>query len=93
MKKMLLERGFMDKLYFYNLRAVWIFTVACFLLNAVSGYLNIMDLSIIVYGIPAAWTELGLHTAFMVWKAKTENCRKYKDVNEELEDIDYEMDS
>lgn len=82
----------MDKLYFYNLRAVWIFTGCCFLLNACSGLLGIPDLAIISYGIPAAWTELGLHTAFIVWKAKTENCRKFKDYNKlkELEEEDYE---
>jgi len=80
----------MDKLYVYNLRAVWIFTVACFVLNAFSGMLEIADLAIITYGIPAAYTELGLHTAFIVWKAKTENCRKFKDYSKlnELEEIE-----
>lgn len=90
MKGLLFKRGFMDKLYFYNFRAVWYFTIACFILNALSGALNITDLSIITYGIPAAFTELGLHTAFIVWKAKTENCRKFKDKSKltELEEIE-----
>lgn len=88
MKRLLLKRGFSDRLYYYNFRAVWLFTVACFILNALSGYLGITDLSVISYGIPAVFTELGLHTGFIVWKAKTENCRKNKDYSkvEELEE-------
>lgn len=38
-----------------------------------------MDLAVINYGIPAAFAELGIHTGFIIWKAKTENCRKNKD--------------
>lgn len=82
----------MDQLYWYNLRAVWIFTWACFLLNAISGYLQIPDLAVITYGIPAAWAELGVHTGFMIWKAQRENSRKFRfgtngQTNEELEDF------
>jgi hypothetical protein len=51
------------------------------MLNAVSGYLNIAELAIITYGMPVVWGEVGLHTGFMIWKAKVENCRKHKDVN------------
>lgn len=79
MRKLLFRRGFMDKLYYYNFRAVWTFTAACFVLTALSGYLNIPDMSIVSVGVPAAFAELGLHTGFIVWKAKSENCRKYKD--------------
>lgn len=90
MKRLLLRRGFTDKLYYYNFRAVWIFTGTCFILNALSGVLGITDLSVITYGIPAAFAELGIHTGFIVWKAKTENCRKNKDYSrlEELEEIE-----
>ena len=79
MKKLLFRRGFTDKLYYYNFRAVWIFTAACFILNAVSGKIGVMDLAVINYVIPAAFAELGIHTGFIIWKAKTENCRKNKD--------------
>ena len=79
MKKLLFRRGFTDKLYYYNFRAVWIFTAACFILNAVSGKIGVMDLAVINYGIPAAFAELGIHTGFIIWKAKTETCRKNKD--------------
>lgn len=90
MKKLLFRRGFTDKLYFYNFRAVWIFTVACFILNALSGFLNISELAIISYGIPVAFAELGVHTGFIIWKAKTENCRKNKDYSklDELEEVE-----
>lgn len=90
MKKMLLKRGFTDKLYYYNFRAIWIFTMACFILTAASGYLNVTDLSIVSVGIPAAFAELGVHTGFIIWKAKTENCRKHKDQSKvkELEEIE-----
>lgn len=92
MKRLLFKRGFSEKLYFYNFRAVWTFTAACFILDALSGYLGITDLSVISAGIPAAFAELGIHTGFIIWKAKTENCRKFEDVNrlKELEETDYE---
>ena len=79
MKRLLFKRGFSDKLYFYNFRAVWVFTGACYLLNALSGVLGVSELAVITYGIPAAFAELGLHTGFIIWKAKVENCRKNKD--------------
>lgn len=79
MKKLLFRRGFTDKLYYYNFRAVWVFTWCCFILTAVSGKLNITDMSVVTYGIPAAFAELGVHTGFIIWKAKSENCRKHKD--------------
>lgn len=88
MKHLLFRRGFTDKLYYYNFRSVWLFVAACFILTAASGYLGVTDLSIVTVGIPAAFTELGVHTGFIIWKAKTENCRKHKDKsNEELEEI------
>lgn len=88
MRRLLFRRGFTDKLYYYNFRAVWVFVTACFILTAVSGYLGVTDLSIVTVGIPAAFTELGLHTGFVVWKAKMENCRKNKDFSQmESEDI------
>lgn len=84
------NRGFMDKLYFLNLIFAWSFTVICIILNAISGYLGVYDLSVITYGLPVVWGELGIHTGFMVWKSKVENCRKFKDVNrlQELESED-----
>lgn len=86
-----MRRGYTDKLYYYNFRAVWIFTAACFILNAVSGCLGIADLPIITYGIPVAFGELSLHTGFIVWKAKSENMRKHpRGVNVEMEENDYE---
>ncbi len=90
MEKMLLKRGFSDRLYYYNFRMVWGFAWGCFILNALSGYLGITDLAIVNIGIPAAFGELGLHTGFIVWKAKVENCRKNKDKSKltELEEIE-----
>lgn len=92
MKRLLFRRGFTDKLYYYNFRAVWMFVISCYLLTIFSGqkYLGISDLSIVTIGIPAAFTELGIHTGFIIWKAKTENCRKHKDESkvQELEEME-----
>ena len=89
-EKILMNRGFTDKLYFYNFRMVWMFTWACYILDALSGILGVTDLAVITYGLPVAFTELGLHTGFIIWKAKTENCRKNKDKSKltELEEIE-----
>lgn len=92
MKRLLFKRGFTDKLYYYNFRLVWIFVLACYLLTIFSGekFLHITDLSVVSVGIQAAFTELGIHTGFIIWKAKTENCRKHKDESKvkELEEIE-----
>lgn len=90
MRRLLFRRGFSDKLYWYNFRTVWMFVAACFVLNALSGYLGVTDMAVVAYGVPAAFGELGIHTGFIIWKAKTENCRKNKDYSNlrELEDED-----
>lgn len=71
------RRGFTDRLYFLNLKLAWYFVVACFILTLLSGKLEITDLSIISYGIPAVFAELAVHTSFVIWKAKSENISKY----------------
>ena len=73
------SRGYTDRLYFLNLKLTWVFVWACFILNALSGLLGIQTIEIIMYGIPAAFGELAIHTGFIIWKAKVENCRKHKE--------------
>ena len=71
------KRGFTDKLYFLNLTLSWLFIVVCIVITALSGTLGITDLSLVSVGIPAVFAELGVHTGFIVWKAKTENISKF----------------
>lgn len=71
------RRGFTDKLYFLNLRLAWGFVGVCIILTALSGVLGISDLSIVSVGIPSVFAELGIHTGFIIWKAKAENMSKY----------------
>ena len=71
------KRGFTDKLYFLNLTLSWLFIVICIVMTALSGILGITDLSLVSVGIPAVFAELGVHTGFIVWKAKTENMSKF----------------
>ncbi|MDO5572965.1 MAG: hypothetical protein Q4G60_03185 [bacterium] len=73
--------GKMDKLYLYNVIFVTATTIATFTIVIFSGKLGITDLSPICTVDTAAFTELGIHTGFIVWKSKVENCRKFKDVN------------
>ena len=75
--KMIKKRGFTDKLYFLNLTLSWLFIIICIVLTALSGKLGITDLSLVSVGIPAVFAELGVHTGFIVWKAKTENINKF----------------
>lgn len=106
MKKLLNDRGFTDKLYFYNFCAVQMIIGAILIITALGGVLGLTDLSPL-NSIPQwAYGELGIHTALIVWKAKAENQRKYrfgrdgqtyedKEVApvqplEEMEDEDYE---
>ncbi len=71
------KRGFTDKLYFLNLTLSWLFIIICILITISSGKLGIQDLSIVSVGLPAVFAELGIHTGFIIWKAKTENISKF----------------
>ena len=71
------DRGFSDKLYFLNFTITWIFVLICIAITLLSGYLNITDLSLVSYGIPTVFAELGVHTGYIVWKAKSENINKH----------------
>lgn len=75
------KRGFTDRLYFYNFCAVHIIVTAILIITALGGMLECSDLSPLANIPQWAYGELGIHTAFVVWKAKTENCRKYKDLS------------
>ena len=75
--KMIKKRGFTDKLYFLNLTLSWLFIIICILITIFSGKLGITDLSIVSVGLPAVFAELGIHTGFIIWKAKTENISKF----------------
>ncbi len=72
-------RGFTDRMYYYNFAAVHVIVGAVVLLTALSGILGIADMSALAAIPPCAYAELGIHTGFVVWKAKVENCRKNKD--------------
>lgn len=82
------KRGFTDRLYFYNFCAVHIIVAAILAITALGGLLGLSDLSPLANIPQWAYSELGIHTAFIVWKAKAENCRKNKDYSKlkELEE-------
>lgn len=84
------KRGFSEKLYALNFLFVWGYVISIFWLTVKSGELGIMDLSSYASAAPYAFSELGLHTGFIVWKAKVENCRKFKDVND-VQDLESEV--
>lgn len=92
---MIKNRGFSDRLYFLNLTLSWIFVIICIVLTVLSNFLQIQDLAIISYGLPAVFGELGIHTGFIVWKAKHENINKHRldhlDYFSELDDSDEEV--
>lgn len=77
MNKKFSERGFTDQLYWLNFRCTWIFVAVCVVVTLLSGVLQITDLSLASYGIPAAFAELGVHTGYIIWKAKSENLNKH----------------
>lgn len=75
------RQGFTGKLYGINLLLTWSVVLVCVILTALSGVLNITDLSVLSVIVQCAFAELGVFTGFFVWKAKSENCRKHRDVN------------
>ena len=99
MGKKFQERGFSDQLYWLNFRFTWIFVGVCIVVTLLSGVLNITDLSLVSYGIPTAFAELGVHTGYIVWKAKSENINKHPVIvdsddttNKKIQAIGFEID-
>lgn len=87
MFKLFKSRGFTDKLYLANLIFTWLFTIICVVLTIFSGRLYITDLSIVSVGMGVVWTELGVHTGFIIRKAWIENLSKHKTELKEIKDI------
>ena len=79
------KRGFTDKMYLYNVIFVTAVVIISFIAVFLSGKL-MLDTSAISVIIPSAYAELAVHTGLVIWKAKAENARKYKDVNLETFD-------
>lgn len=79
------KRGFTDKLYLYNVIFVTAVVLISFIAVFTSGMLN-LDTSAISVIVPSAYGELAVHTGFVIWKAKNENARKYRNVNADEED-------
>lgn len=75
------KRGFTDKLYWLNFKFVWVFVLIGVIVTVFENCLSISDLTVFSVGIPCAFAELGLHTAFIIWKAKAENMAKYNKDN------------
>lgn len=82
------NRGFTDKLYFLNLTLSWLFILVCIILQVYAIDHEAASLDIAIYGIPAIFAELGVHTGFIVWKAKHENFNKHRFDTYEEEDED-----
>lgn len=78
MKRLLKNRGYTDKLYFYNFCAVQLIIATILIITALGGVLGLTDLSPLSNIPQWAYGELGIHTALIVWKAKAENQRKYR---------------
>lgn len=78
MRRYVNKRGFSDRLYFINFCMTWLFVWGCFIASLFSGILGITDLSAMGTAISCAFAELGIHTGFIIWKAKAENVEKHK---------------
>lgn len=70
-------RGFTDKLYFTNLVLTWIYTILCLIFSILGDNLGIQDYSFVTIVCPLVWAELGVHTGFVVHKARVENLSKW----------------
>ena len=81
------KRGFTDRLYIYNVVFVTAVVVISFIAVFMSGRLS-LDTSAVSVIVPSAYAELSVHTGFVIWKAKCENQRKFKNVG----GVDDELD-
>lgn len=81
MRRVKRKRGFTDRMYLYNVVFVTVVVALSFAAVFLSGKLEIMDMSVLTAIVTSAYAELAIHTGFIIWKAKAENCRKHKNVN------------
>lgn len=89
MKISMEDQGTNMKLYYLNFTMVWVYAWLCLVVITFSGYLNVvMEASVLGTTVSCAFAELGLHTGFIVWKSQRENCRKYKDVNQQESEVE-----
>lgn len=83
-----MKRGFTDRLYVLNFCITWGFVVICIILTIVGFHYGVTDLQIVSVGIPAAFAELGIHTGFVIHKARVENLAKFKKLDDANINID-----
>jgi len=58
----------------------------CVILTAIGQYTGNTSMDLLVYGIPAAFGELAIHTGFIIHKARVENLKKHElDTNQIIE--------
>ena len=77
MIKYIKKRGFTDKIYLVNIILVWLYTILCLVFSILGRAIGIDDYSFVSIVCPLAWVELGVHTGFVIHKAKVENLSKY----------------
>ena len=80
--KYIKSRGFTDKLYFTNLVFTWIYTLMCLIFSIIGSRIGIEDYSFVSIVCPLIWAELGIHTGFIIHKAKVENVKKHLPLND-----------
>ena len=83
------RRGFIDRCYIFSTAFVCCIVTAAYLAVLFSGALGITDMSPLTATIEKAFEWELVFTGFIVWKAKTENCRKFKDYSR-LESLESE---
>ncbi len=84
------RRGFIDRCYWFTMIFICCIVSASYIAVVKSGTLGITDMSPLTTTIEKAFELAMVFTGFVVWKAKVENCRKYKDVNQ-LENLESEV--
>lgn len=71
-----------------NFTTTWLFVIACYILNLYGIKNGQPNMDIIAVGIPAAFTELGIHTGFIIHKARVENLAKHNKLEDATVTID-----
>ena len=71
------SRGFTDRLYIVNFIMTWLFVWGCFIASLILARYEVTDVPMFSVAIGCAFTELGFHTSYVVWKSKSENIAKF----------------
>ena len=82
------KKEFTKKMYEINVIFAFFVTLISLTLILLSAFFPSLETSSLPAINATVWAEVGVYSAFMIWKAKCENIHKYPNIIEEVKEAD-----